>query len=62
MKWGFTKGDVVIIWGKVRHVRADGSLDIDVHRDKLLFSIDPSLVTLAMDPEAEEDEDWDGLD
>lgn len=51
------KGDIVILWGKVRNVRDDGKLDIEVERGKLLWGVSPKIVSMAADPEGEDDDD-----
>lgn len=58
----FYKGDVVVILGKVEHVRQSGTLDILIGKDKVAFNVAPSQVGLVVDPDTEEkDEDYDPI-
>lgn len=58
--WKIAKGDIVVLWAKVRCVREDGSLDLEIAKDKLVFGVKSKLVALAAEPE--EEEDYDGMD
>lgn len=58
-KWSFQKGDTVVMWATVRHVREDGSVDLQIDKNKFIFGANPQTLALAVDPE---EGDWDGCD